>query len=201
MVILHRSSILPFALGGMVAILGVIGPGPMAANLVPGGTAPSLVSDAVARRIGDSLNVQIFETASASNSAQGGTKRAARAGGQLNSGAAKPNSADLTYVGAFDGSGQSGRSDKIVAQISAVVVDILPNGDLRIAGDETLTVNGEVTRIHVRGRVRPQDIAPTNSVLSTRLADAQIEYSGAGVVSRSAQPGILVRLLNRVGLF
>lgn len=174
-----------------------------AANLVPLGRAPSLVADPVARQVGDSLNVQIYETASASNSAQGGSKRSTRADGQLNMGKSngKLKTAGVGYAGGFDSSGQSGRADKIVAQISVVVTDVLPNGDLRVAGDETLIVNGETTRIHVRGRVRPQDITPTNTVMSTRLAEAQIDYSGAGVVSRSAQPGLIVRLLNRVGLF
>jgi flagellar L-ring protein precursor FlgH len=63
-----------------------------------------------------------------------------------------------------------------------------------------MNVNGEETTIRVRGRVRPADISRGNQVLSTRIADAQIDYDGRGFVSRNARPGLVHRLFSLLGL-
>jgi len=54
--------------------------------------------------------------------------------------------------------------------------------------------------IGVRGRIRPYDISAENAVLSSRIADAQIDYDGKGFVSRSAKPGLLNRIFSFLGL-
>ena len=77
---------------------------------------------------------------------------------------------------------------------------MLPNGDYRITGEQRMHVNGENTTIAVRGRIRQADIRPDNSVLSSRIAEAEINYDGKGFVSRSAKPGILNRIFRFLGL-
>ena len=52
----------------------------------------------------------------------------------------------------------------------------------------------------MRGRIRPADITSDNSVLSSRIADAQINYDGKGFVSRSAKPGVINRVFSFLGL-
>ena len=89
---------------------------------------------------------------------------------------------------------------KLVAQITVVVTDILPNGDFLVLGEQLMRVNGENTRIAVRGRVRRADITSQNTVMSSRLGDAQISYDGHGFVSRSAKPGIVNRVFSFLGL-
>ena len=173
----------------------------VAVDLTSHGDWSALASDRVAGQVGDSLSVLIFESSSATNSAQHVAKKAARASGLFSTGATHTSSAGLNLAGNYDGSAQWGRTDKIVAQISVVVTEILPNGDLRVSGDQTLNVNGERTLIHVRGRVRREDISAANTLLSTRLAEAQIDYNGVGFLSRGARPGLVSRALNRVGLF
>jgi flagellar L-ring protein precursor FlgH len=61
-------------------------------------------------------------------------------------------------------------------------------------------VNGETSNIGVRGRVRPADISSDNQVVSTRVADAQIDYDGHGFVSRSSKPGVINRVFRFLGL-
>jgi len=171
------------------------------AGAASAGDWPALASDRVAARVGDSLTVLVYEQASASNSAQNAASKTTRVSAQASTKPSRVNAAQLDLTGAYDGSGQTGRSDQMVAQISVTVVAVRPNGDLDLAGEQTVTVNGEHTHIRVRGRARPADVASNNTVLSTRLADAAIDYSGSGLVSRAAKPGLVSRVLSHLGLF
>ena len=109
-------------------------------------------------------------------------------------------SARLDLDGAYDGAGEISRSESLVTQMSVLVEDVLANGDLRVAGVQQMRVNGETTTVRVRGRVRPTDISGDNRVLSTRIADAEIDYGGRGFVSRSARPGFVHRVFSLLGL-
>ena len=194
--------------GGLCLTLGTTTQ-PAAADLQSRGNWSALVADRSAAQIGDSLTVLIFEASSATNSAQNGSKKSTRAGGRISSGTTNLQPGDLSLSSAFDGSlstafdggGQSARVDKMVAQISVIVVDVLANGDLQVAGQQALDINGEHARIKLRGRVRPVDISSNNTVASSRIAEAQINYNGTGFVSRSARPGIVASLFSWLGLF
>lgn len=184
-----------------IALAIIIGTSAAAAGELPspGGWA-ALASDRSASRVGDSLTVLIYQNASASNTAQRGTRRASRVNGSARLDA-NDHTGDLSLGGTFDGAGQTSRSDQIAAAITVLVTDMLPNGDLRISGQQTLLVNGERTLIKVSGRVRSVDISGTNSVMSTRLADADIEYDAAGFGAKAARPGLISRALVGLGLF
>lgn len=190
------------ARGFMPGILGLalVAAAPaMAADLYQRGVWSALASDRPAERVGDIITVVIDQTSLASNSAQKGSAKSTNLSGQVS--ASKYNrSAQLGLSGDFSGSGQTGRSDKILAQISVVVDGVLPNGDLHVAGEQSLNVNGERIKIRIRGRLRRADISSGNTIQSTSLADAQIDYDGAGFVSRSAKPGIVSKVFNWLGL-
>ena len=109
-------------------------------------------------------------------------------------------SARAGFGGTYDGQGTNARTNRIAAQLSATVSEVLANGDLVISGWQALNISGERTNIRVSGRVRPEDISSDNAVLSSRLADARIEYDGKGFASRTARPGIVSRLFNWLGL-
>ncbi len=81
-----------------------------------------------------------------------------------------------------------------------VVSKVLPNGDLEIEGAQVLKINGERTNIRIAGRVRPADITADNSVLSTRVANATIDYDGAGMVSNGAKGGVVERIFSALHL-
>lgn len=171
-----------------------------AADLYVGSEWPALASDRQASQVGDSLTVLIFENAIASNSAQVGTDRGSRVSGNVSGGQTFNESGQVALSGEFDGRGQTARSGKIVAQISVVVDAVLPNGDLHVSGEQLLNINGERTRLKLKGRVRRADITASNAVISTRLADVTIDYDGSGFVSRSARPGVVNRIFNWLGL-
>lgn len=164
----------------------------------PGWSA--LASDRTAVEVGDSLTVVIVEASSAAATAQSGSQRDTRLSGSISAGGQIDQSGALGLQGGFDGRGQLSRSGRLVGQIGVTVQEVLPNGDLRVAGAQTIEIDGERTAIRVDGRVRPADIAGNNTVLSSRLADARIVYDGDGTLSRSGRPGPINRFLSWFGL-
>jgi flagellar L-ring protein precursor FlgH len=101
----------------------------------------------------------------------------------------------------FDGKGTSDRSGTVKASIGARVTKVLPNGNLMLYGRREMKVNNEVQYIVVSGIVRPQDIDPSNRVKSTFVADARIEYYGEGVLADKQRPGWGTRVLDQVWPF
>ena len=193
-----RRSVGPWMLA---LVLGAALAAPAAAeNLYARGNWPALASDRPAERVGDSLTVVIDQNSVASNSAQNGTAKSTNLSGQVTATKSYNRSASLALSGDFSGSGQTGRADKMLAQISVVVDAILPNGDLHVAGEQTLNINGEHIKIRIRGRLRRADISSSNTVQSTSLADASIDYDGTGFVSRSSKPGPVARFFNWLGV-
>lgn len=159
----------------------------------------AMASDRRAVAVGDAITVVILQSAEASNTTQSSSRRSTDLGGGLRAGGVDE-SGQLNFGGGFTGRGEMRRSEKLVAQLSVTIEEVLPNGDYRIVGHQRLNVNGESTTIGVRGRIRPADIASDNSILSSRIADAQIDYDGKGFVSRGAKPGLITRLFNLLGL-
>jgi len=159
----------------------------------------SLASDRTARAPGDVLTVLIYETSSATQSAQRRTKKTSRAAAQVSAGSVEE-AGRLSIEGGFDGTGQSGRAGRVVGQISVRVDQVLPNGDLRVSGRQQLTVDGERTWIRLRGIARRADVSADNTVLSARLAEAVIDFEGKGFAARGARPGALDTVLSWLGL-
>jgi len=177
-----------------------------ASDLYTRGNWSALASDHSARSVGDILTVLIYENSTGSNSAENTARRTTAFQGQISAG--NPliagnglnEAGSLALSNAADDSGATTRTGTMVAQISVVVDQVLPNGDLHVSGTQVLHINGEQTKIRVAGRVRVADIAAGNAILSTSLADATIDYDGNGFVSSSADPGLVTRALNWLGL-
>jgi flagellar L-ring protein FlgH len=171
-----------------------------AEDLYKGGNWPSLAADRKADAVGDIVTVLVAENNTASNSVGKSSKKQNSVGGQITAGSSFDQSAGVNFGGSYDGEGNNSRADRMVAQLSATVTQIYPNGDLQISGWQRLKINGEMTDIKVSGRVRPDDINGQNAVLSSRIADANIEYDGKGFATRSAKPGIVTKLFSWLGL-
>jgi len=90
----------------------------------------------------------------------------------------------------------NGRAAPLRGKMSAQIVDILPNGNLKIEGKRTVEINGEEQTTILTGVVRPRDILSDNTVYSYLIADASISYRGRGMVNDAAKPGILSRFIN-----
>ena len=103
---------------------------------------------------------------------------------------------DASANNKFGGKGATNREDTLTGTVSAVVTEVLPNGDLRIEGRREVTVNSERQIMTIGGIVRRVDVNTKNTVQSSSIADAKIEYSGLGVVDDVQRPGWLVRILD-----
>ena len=86
-----------------------------------------------------------------------------------------------------DGSGSAGQAASLTGSISAMVVEILANGNLVIIGEKQLALTEGTEFIRVKGIIRPADIQPDNTILSQRIAHAQISYRGTGELASASR--------------
>jgi flagellar L-ring protein precursor FlgH len=185
------------------AVLLLIGT-PMAGAQNGGGmidprTYRGLAEDRRAHRVGDTLTVLVVETSRASAAANTDSANDVRLGGSLNTTHHNYNG-NLGLSGSDSGAGQTTRSGVVQAQIAVRVTDIDEVGTLRIRGEQSVVVNGESQRIALSGAVRPEDISSSNTVLSNRISEANIEFTGRGDVSEPQKRSIIYRVSKWLGL-
>lgn len=174
-----------------------------AADLYQEGQYRALAADVKAHRVGDSLTVLVMETSSAAATADTSARRKTDVGmtalvdvgrhtraGEINA----------HVNNDFNGAAKTQRAGRLLAQLTVSVVAIEPNGDLRVAGEQTLEVNDEQQKIRLEGRVRPQDIGDNNAVVSNRIADARIQYAGDGVLADGQKTSLITKVLTWLGL-
>jgi len=162
-------------------------------------SAKSLFSDRKARAVGDIVTVVVVESTTSSQSASTTGDSTVKASSSSAAGPLKilPK---LSFDGqdTMESKGSTSRSATLTARIAARVVRVLPSGDLEIEGTRTVTTNGEKQELKLRGVVRPEDIAPDNTVLSTFIANAEITYTGKGTVGVRQRMGIITRLIRLI---
>lgn len=95
------------------------------------------------------------------------------------------------------GSGSADQAATLTGSLAVSVTDVLPNGNLVVRGEKQLSLSEGSELIQISGVIRPQDVSPSNTVLSRRLAHSQIAYRGTGELAAASQPGWGTRLLNR----
>jgi len=86
----------------------------------------------------------------------------------------------------------------LIANITAKVIEVMPNGNLIVEGRKEVTIEKEKRFIILSGMVRPEDIEFDNTISSSKVADARIEYTGTGVISDKQSPGVLHRIFDWV---
>lgn len=176
--------------------------------------APGLLEDPNASRVGDLLVVKIDEkdlashqadtTLNKSDATNYGLPSAFGFGPALQKKYPGLNLASLfssTSDQKFTGAGQIQRQGQVTATLPVRVMQILPSGDLFIEGTKVVMVGDEEHHIYVSGIVRHIDIADDDSVPSSRIADAEIEYTGRGDISDTQRRGWLGRALSKLWPF
>lgn len=170
-----------------------------------------LYEDLRAMRIGDILTVKIVENHKGSKSADTAAQRESTIqnsligtgmgyigipGIRFSDETRRGMGIDASANSKFGGKGSTSRAGTLTGTISAIVTEVLPNGDLRIEGRREVTVNSEKQLMSIGGIVRRVDVDTKNTVLSSAIADAKIEYSGLGVLDDVQRPGWFVRILD-----
>lgn len=160
----------------------------------------ALTSDRKAAAVGDVLTVQVVENSSATTTADTATRRSSGAGLAIDSTRGSSLHARLDAHGDFDGGGSTRRANRFLAALTVSVREVLPNGDLRVEGEQVLSLNEERQTVRVQGRVRRIDISEGNIVLSSRLADAQITLVGDGDLTERQRRSWWKRAIDWMGL-
>lgn len=159
----------------------------------------SLTEDVRAREVGDAITLLILETSSAKAQADTSTDQELGVNANL-SDTERSESANLDLGMSRGASGATARQGALKAQISARIEQVEESGMLFINGIQEIVVNGEQQVIKASGWVRADDITPENTVYSSRLTDAKIEYTGYGSVGDANTEGYLYKMLNFLGL-
>ena len=177
----------------------------------PGNGRAFMFEDRRASRIGDIVVVQIVEQHKGSKKANTKADREASLSAGVGGGLfglssltqkfAQYFNVDGSTSNTFEGDGSTSREDTLTGTIAAKVVEVLPNGDLRIQGKRDVTVNSEKQTMTIKGIVRRIDLDTQNTVLSSSVADAQIAYTGLGVVDDVQRPGWATRIFNWITPF
>jgi flagellar L-ring protein precursor FlgH len=167
------------------------------ANYVP------LFEDRRARNVGDTLTININEKVAASKRA---TTAADRKGGlsfvvpeiQLGSRSYPGGSIKADSKNEFEGGGDSAANNVFTGSIAVTVIEVLPNGNLVVAGEKQIGINQGSEFIRVSGVVNPTFILAGNQVSSTTVADARLEYRGSGYIDEAQTMGWLARVFQSV---
>ena len=101
----------------------------------------------------------------------------------------------------FTGSGTAAQANTLAGTLSVTVVRVYPNGNLEVKGERKLSYNSGTEYIRVAGVIRPEDISSSNTVSSTKVADAQISYTGTGDMNDSVTRGWLGRYFAYISPF
>ena len=169
-----------------------------------------LFMDRRARRVGDTVIVDIVENSSSKLDANTTTTGESTISYDIDglTGAANINknlgTSQLFKAGMsneWKGAGASDRSGQLTASVGSIVTQVLPNGNIVVNGKREMTVDNETQTIKVSGIIRPEDIGQDNRVKSTFLAEAKIEYIGNGVIADKQAPGWGTRVLDKVWPF
>ena len=168
-----------------------------------------LFEDVKARRVGDTITVILEEATNASKSASTSASKNTEYdlpsptifGKTVTKDGREVLIMDAESEFNFSGEGDSSQSNSLSGNITVTVVDVQVNGNLRIRGEKLLTLNQGSEVVRISGLVRPIDITPQNTILSTQIAAAEITYSGNGIVGESSKPGWFTRFFSKVWPF
>ncbi len=156
------------------------------------------IADKKAYLPGDVLTVIVLETSNAQTSADLSSGKEIKTALE-----ASYNHEEQQVSFGLQGKGRSTakteRNGKIKASLTVRIKEVLPNNSYRIEGSQKIQINGEQQTILLCGIVRQEDISTQNTVLSTRLGDAQITYTGDGSVSNSQRHNYIYKVLSFMG--
>lgn len=107
----------------------------------------------------------------------------------------------LAGKASYSGGGDVSNSQSLSARAAVLVTDALPNGNLVIEGVRVVTFSGETQYVVLRGVVRPDDIARDNSVVSTNIADARVEFHAEGALTEAQKRGWLAKVYEKLRPF
>ncbi len=180
------------------------------ASIIPTGSlfkenyVNNIYSDSKAHRTGDIISVILSESTQANKNAKTELKKENNAvldpiiglGGVPASISGKSLQFGVNQNNSFKGDSKSDQGNSLSGDISVHVLKVLPNGNLMIRGEKWLTLNNGDEYIRLTGIIRPKDINSNNTILSTKVANARIQYSGTGSFADANEQGWLTKFFS-----
>lgn len=186
-----------------------LAPAALGGSLWPAASQRGMVADPKAASTGDILTIVVSEAVAASNSQSTKTARDSSISDAVSNfvysglGSHKGNMPSLSLAGkaAYDGSGDISNNQSLVSRAAVLVTDVLPNGNLVIEGVRVVTFSGETQYVVLHGLVRPTDIASDNTIQSSNIADARVEFYSKGQLTDAQKRGWLANLYEKLRPF
>lgn len=184
-----------------------------ASSLWQGGRERSMFSDRKAARAGDILTVVVSESANSTNTQ---SKKANRSSSledavqrfvfsAASSGLGTHNgelpSTNIAGKANFAGGGEVSNNQSLTGRAAVLVTDVMPNGNLVIEGVRVVTFSGETQYVVLHGLVRPDDISSANTIFSSNIADARVEFVSEGQLTDAQKRGWLSKLYEKLRPF
>ena len=167
-----------------------------------------LFEDRRPRNVGDIVTVAIVEKTNAAKNVDTSTNRSGSASLGLDvMPKFLPDSLDASQNldanggNQMKGEGSSSADNTFTTTLTTTVVGVLPNGNLQIAGEKQIAINRGSEYVRFSGVVDPRSITGDNTVLSTQVADARMEYRSKGVMDEVQTMGWLQRFFLSISPF
>lgn len=163
-----------------------------------------LLEDLRPRHVGDMLTVTLQEKTDAKKNADTETKKgtdnvinaAAIMGAPVTANGVNVLNTEISSAHDFKGEADSEQSNSLTGSVTVTIVQVLSNGNLVVQGEKWININKGEEYIRLRGIVRPGDINPDNTISSERVANAEIQYSGDGLLYDANEPGWLAKFFS-----
>jgi flagellar L-ring protein FlgH len=212
---MNKPSSLPFKLAALALLLSAARLHAGAGSLWQDMSAQprSMFADKKAHAIGDIVTIIIQENNAASRNNNTTTSKKASQDASITSFFYSPATSGLLTKGGalpavkyssdneFNGGGQINNQETITAQLAVRVIDVLPNGNLVIEGHRQTSFSGQRQDAILRGSVRADDVTPANTILSSQVADATIQFINNGVISDNQRRGWFTTVWQKLSPF
>ena len=150
------------------------------------GYSRPLFEDRRARFVGDTITIKITESTSASSQSNSSLVKADSSKAAISALSGLPGKGllglnlDASSSNNFSGKGAAANNNVFTGNISVTVIDVMPNGNLLVSGEKQLAIGHEQEYVRISGVVNPTFVDSTNTIASSQVADARIEYKSSG---------------------
>lgn len=181
--------------------------GPATGSLYHTATYRPMLEDRRARLVGDTVTIQIVENITASQKSTSTVDRSSDTAAGitafpfLNAGSLAKANLGANSKNSFSGKGGTESANTFTGAITAMVVDVLPNGHLVVSGEKQIGVNRNVDVLRFSGTIDPRSLQPGSIVASTQVANVRLESRGRGEQSEAQAQGWLGRVFNSITPF
>ena len=173
-------------------------------SIYQAGTGRPLFEDRRARYVGDTITVNITESTTATAKSNNKVDQSNSQQASISALKGLPGKGLLgldlgaSSATAFSGAGEAANNNVFTGSITVTVIDVMPNGNLLVSGEKQLAIGREQEFVRISGVVNPSYVDAFNTIASSKVADARIEYKSAGQISEGQVMGWLARFFLNV---